>query len=140
MSDAPGQTKTAELPLEFRLNGTEADADRASEAEKQLGPIDATEWVCHLRTCAAYCGHPPAIRLTFARNREDASIAELGYIDQELLRLINGAEHTAASMNRMLLLDEDKLMLLGATSLLIEKLRERNLVRAKGAAFPQHAA
>jgi carbamoylphosphate synthase large subunit len=49
--------------------------------------------------------------------------------DQELLRLIDGAERTAASMNRDLILDEKKLSLVGATVNLIEKLRNRNLIR-----------
>ena len=57
-------------------------------------------------------------------------MANLETSDRELLRLIDGAERTAASMNRNLILDENKLSLVGATPHLIEKLRERNLIRA----------
>lgn len=56
-------------------------------------------------------------------------MADLETNDRELLRLIDGAERTAASMNRDLILDEKKLCLVGATVSLIETLRGRNLIR-----------
>jgi hypothetical protein len=60
----------------------------------------------------------------------DVMTSDLLTSDEELLRLINGAERTAASMNRNLILDEKKLSLAGATDHLIEMLRGRNLIRA----------
>ena len=51
--------------------------------------------------------------------------------DQELLRLIEGAQRTAGSMNRNLILDEKKLVLVGATQQLIAMLRDRKLLLPK---------
>lgn len=56
-------------------------------------------------------------------------MTNLGRSDQELLRLIDGALKTAASMDYHLVLDEKKLALVGATDQLIAMLRDRNLFR-----------
>lgn len=55
---------------------------------------------------------------------------QLGEHDRALLKLIDEASKTAASMNRDLIVDERRLSLLGATPNLVAALRERNLLRS----------